>query len=354
MRVSIGKKWILQSIGYICTLLCHYILMPKILIIRFSSIGDVVLTSPVVRMLATQIPNADIHYVTKQSFTSLVEYNPHISKIHVFTDNLHQLVLKLKQENFDYIIDLHNNIRSGRLRRKLGVKSLVYHKYSFEKWLYSAFRIDRLPRTHVVEKFLQAISKLNIRNDGQGLDYYFPPDLEVPVLPEDFIAGGYFIIALGAAHKGKQCPAAKHLEYITRVNGNFVLIGGENDRYLAEDLLNGLPVEKSGRVINLCGRTGLHESASLIQNCTALITNDSGMMHIGAALGKKIISLWGQTIPEFGMYPYKPAAGSEILQPEMSRRNRKISKLGNKPVGKSHDMMQISSIRIIEALTLQQ
>jgi ADP-heptose:LPS heptosyltransferase len=302
-------------------------------------------------MVATQIPNAEIHYVTKQPFTSLVEYNTYISKIHVFTDNLHQLVLKLKQENFDYIVDLHNNIRSGRLRRKLGVKSFVYHKYSFEKWLYSTFRIDRLPRTHVVEKFLQAVAALNIRDDGKGLDYYFPPDIKQPLLPEGFITSGYFVIALGAAHKGKQCPAAKHLEYISRVEGNFVLIGGANDNALADEIMTGFTGKKtSAKVINMCGKTNLHESAVIIKNCTTLITNDSGMMHIGAALGKKIISLWGQTIPEFGMYPYKSAAGSVILQPEMSRRKRKISKLGNKSVGNLHDMMHISAIRIVEAL----
>src|SRR5665647_1727708 len=120
----------------------------KILIIRLSSIGDIVLTSLVVRCLKNQVKNAEIHFVTKQQFAFILKSNPNIEKVHVLDDNFGDLIHELVSEKFDYIIDLHNNFRSARLKRNLKVKAFSVNKLNWQKMLLIRFKINRLPQIH--------------------------------------------------------------------------------------------------------------------------------------------------------------------------------------------------------------
>src|ERR1035437_2371334 len=114
----------------------------KFLIIRFSSIGDIVLTTPVVRCLRKKFPDAQIHYLTKQSFASIVLTNPFINKVHVLKDDLNAIIEELKNENFDYIIDLHHNLRALRIKPVLKkIKSFSFNKLNIQKWVFVPFQL---------------------------------------------------------------------------------------------------------------------------------------------------------------------------------------------------------------------
>ncbi|MEQ9415680.1 MAG: glycosyl transferase, partial [Cyclobacteriaceae bacterium] len=128
----------------------------KILIIRFSSIGDIVLTTPVIRVLKTQVDNAEIHYATKARFAGLLKENPYVDKLHLLDDKLGLLITDLKREKFDHIIDLHNNLRTRIIKFSLGVKSSSFNKLNWEKWLMVNLKINKLPSLHIVDRYLQA------------------------------------------------------------------------------------------------------------------------------------------------------------------------------------------------------
>ncbi len=148
-------------------------LLKKILIIRFSSIGDIVLTTPLIRCVKKQL-NCELHYLTKKQFSSILENNPYIDKLYTYSNNLNALIPELKSENYDYIIDLHNNIRSHLVKFRLFKAGSNVNKLNLKKWLLVRFKVNLLPKIHIVERYFNAAKKLKVTNDGQGLDYFIP------------------------------------------------------------------------------------------------------------------------------------------------------------------------------------
>jgi ADP-heptose:LPS heptosyltransferase len=288
----------------------------KVLVLRFSSIGDIVLTTPVVRALAQQVPGAEVHFATKPGYRSLLETNPYVAKVHSLTGSLGDLVAQLKAERFDYIIDLHNNLRTRLIKLRLGVKSSSFDKLNLQKWLLVNLKINKLPDVHIVQRYLTAAAPLGVKDDGQGLDYFIPESQEVALgtLPEAF-RRGYVAIAIGAQHATKRLPLEKLVELCQRLAPRPVLLlGGPEDAPVAEAIIAAtneakfLRSEVSTSLIeNGCGRYSLHQSASLVRQATFVVSHDTGLMHIAAAFGKQVFSVWGNTVPEFGMYPYRTA-----------------------------------------------
>ena len=133
--------------------------MPKFLLVRFSSIGDIVLTSPVIRCLKQQVHDAEVHYLTKKNFKSVIEYNPFIDKKIYLEGELNDLVAQLKNERYDYLIDLHHNLRTLRLRRSLGVPTFSFNKLNIEKWLMVNLKINKLPAVHIVERYMETVKE---------------------------------------------------------------------------------------------------------------------------------------------------------------------------------------------------
>jgi ADP-heptose:LPS heptosyltransferase len=268
----------------------------KVLIIRFSSIGDIVLTSPVVRCLKNQA-NCEIHFLTKKAFAPLLRNNPCIDDIHTIEDTL---IAELKKEKYDLVVDLHNNMRSHKIRWLLGVKAISFHKANIEKWLKVNTPLDILPDRHLVDRYFEALESINITNDGQGLDFYIDDesiDRAKSIVGEinDFVC-----INLGATYFTKRITLDCARNIIQHAQLPVVLIGGKDTVAVGEILNDTFPET----VIDLCGKVNLQTSAAIIQHAKVVITGDSGMMHIAAAFKKKIFSIWGNTIPEFGMYPY--------------------------------------------------
>lgn len=318
----------------------------KFLIIRFSSIGDIVLTSPVIRCLKTQFPEAEVHFLTKKRNLDLIQANPYIDRIHLFEDSLPDVLRKLKEEKFDFIIDLHNNLRSLRIKIGLKTRSHTFNKLNILKWLYTRFKLNYMPEGHIVDRNLETLKSFRIVDDGIGLDYFIPPEDEFPLadLPETF-RNGYIALVLAGTYATKRMPAGKYQRLISETPLPFILLGGKSERPLADRILEW----KTGNVLDFTAKLSINQSASLVKNARLVIANDTGLMHIAAAFHKKILSVWGNTSPELGMFPYLPGEGSEILEVK-GLSCRPCSKLGYHECPKKHFrcMNDLPEIRLID------
>lgn len=304
----------------------------KFLIIRLSSIGDIVLTTPVVRCLSQQVEGAEIHYLVKKSFAPALANNPYIHKLHLFDGNLRLCIDELKDEGFDYIIDLHRNLRSFIIKRRLGVMSFSFDKLNFRKWLFTQFKINLLPDIHIVDRYLRTLRLFDVVNDGQGLDFFVSLAAREAVnqLPPDF-RSGYIALVAGAKHSTKQLPVDRLVALCNTLPKPVVLLGGPDDVALSHQILS----HTTGKVFNGCGKFRLEESAALLQQASAVITHDTGLMHIAAAFRRPIASVWGNTVPAFGMYPYLPGEGSQVFE-TAGLRCRPCSKIGYTRCPKGH------------------
>jgi len=304
----------------------------KFLVIRFSSIGDIVLTTPVVRNLKKQVDNAEIHFLTKPQFKSLLENNPYVDKIHTLKKSFNEMIEDLKHEQFDYIIDLHHNLRTFRVKNKLKVVSFSFDKLNFGKWLLVNFKINKLPDIHIVDRYFKTISLFDVVNDEQGLDYFISEKDEVGLtdLPEIF-RNGYVAIVIGAFHNTKRLTSEKIIAICKKTNLPVILLGGHENKDEAEIIKNDI----GEMAYNACGKYNINQSASLVKQCNVILTPDTGLMHIASAFKKKIISVWGNTVPEFGMYPYKAHPGSVIFEIK-GLKCRPCTKIGFKKCPKKH------------------
>ena len=292
----------------------------KILILRFSSIGDIVLTTPVIRTLKTQLADSEIHYATKHSFSSILEENPYVDKIHRLGDSLNDLIRNLRMERFDLIIDLHNNLRTRIIKSMLRVKSKSFRKLNMGKWLLTQFKINRLPNVHIVDRYMETVVHLDIKMDNLGLDFFIPGKDEMALdwLPESH-RGGFAALVVGAKFKTKQLPVNRMIELCDRINKPVVLLGGKEDQEIgkevegffrkhdaSKEMEEGLgELGKKTQIFNAVGKCNLNQSASLLKQSSWVFTHDTGLMHIAAAFKKPVYCIWGNTIPGFGMYPYR-------------------------------------------------
>ncbi len=292
----------------------------KVLLLRFSSIGDIVLTTPVIRTVKTQVDNAEVHFATKASYRGILESNPYVDKVHCLTGSLGEFIQGLRAEKFDFVIVLHNNLRTRIIKLRLGVKSASFQKLNLEKWLMVNLKINQLPHTHIVDRYLAAAEPLGVKNDSLGLDYFIPEKDEVPLdwLPAD-MQRGFVVYAIGAQHATKRLPLPRMIELCDKINRPIVLLGGKEDfdngekirafferTAVSKDFEEGLrELNKKTLIYNGCGKFNLNQSASLVRQANYVFSHDTGLMHIAAAFKKEIISIWGNTIPLFGMYPYR-------------------------------------------------
>lgn len=299
-----------------------------------SSIGDIVLTTPVIRAIKTQIKDCKVHFLTKKSFYPVLAANPYINKIHLVDEDLKEVYEDLKKENFDFIVDLHKNLRSKKVIFALKKPSATFNKLNIEKWVMVNFKMNYLPGIHIVDRYFQAVEGLQIKNDQNGLDYFIPEsdEVEISKLPKSH-QDKYIAWVIGGNHSTKIFPSEKIIAICRKLNLPVVLIGGK------EDIITGekIRTEVGGLVFNACGQFNLNQSASIVKHAEKVITNDTGLMHIASAFNKRIISLWGNTIPEFGMYPYLPGSEnkSHIIEVK-ALKCRPCSKIGFKKCPKKH------------------
>lgn len=319
----------------------------KFLIIRFSSIGDIVLTTPVIRCLKQQVAGAEVHYLTKEAFRGLVSSSPYIDKVQVLGASWELMMHQLEQEGYDYIIDLHHNLRTFRIKKRLkGVAHFSFDKLNIQKWLFTALKINRLPPVHIVDRYLDTLKKFDVVNDGKGLDYLLTDrDLvDANDLPLSHMQGHVGIV-IGAALNTKKLPVHKLKELCVALQYPIILLGGPEDRAMGEEIALVDPI----KVYNACGKFSLNESADLVRRSKLIITHDTGLMHIAAAFKKNIISVWGNTVPEFGMGPYFGNEEVKNVRAEIKNLScRPCSKIGYDKCPKGHfkcmEMQDINGI----------
>lgn len=279
----------------------------KILIVRFSSIGDIILTTPVIRCCAKQIPNAEIHFLTKPVYANLLHQNPYLTKVWKLHPDLDVMSILLNEVHFDIVLDLHNNLRTRILSKKLNAPFIRFDKINIAKWLFVHKLKKTLPRIHIVDRYMQTAKSLDVKNDAQGLNYFLTESfydrvIDIPLHP-------FVCYAIGGQLETKKLPVAKIIELCQKIEVPIVLIGGK------EDVTIGQEVSKICKnVQSFCGELSINHSAIVISKSRLVLTHDTGMMHIASALKKDIFSIWGNTIPEFGMYPYLPGSNSEMFQ----------------------------------------
>ncbi len=328
----------------------------KLLIIRFSSIGDIVLTTPLLRCLKKQKGDAiEIHYLTKDKFSSILKANPFIDKIIVLKDKLRYIIPELKQHNYDHIIDLHNNLRSTLVKLAIRKPAHSFQKLNLQKWILVNFKINYMPDVHIVDRYMQTIDFLDIKYDGKGLDYFYNKIEEVKSvdIPEE-LRSGYIVFVIGGKHFTKKMPNEKIISVLKKINYPVFILGGKEDKGEGEKIASVF----DRNVYNGCGKYSINQSASIVRQAKVVVTHDTGLMHIAAAFQKPVISIWGNTVPDFGMYPFfplnTPIEKSKIIEVK-NLSCRPCSKIGYSKCPKKHFkcMKQLNENEIAESVKAQ-
>jgi ADP-heptose:LPS heptosyltransferase len=322
----------------------------KILVVRFSSIGDIVLTTPVVRCIKNQLPSSEIHYLTKKSFLSVIEANPYIDKIYTINRSIKEIIPILKNENYDFIVDLHNNIRTKSLTFQLKKPFTRFPKLHLLKWIYVQFKIDRLPALHIVDRYFKAVEKLGVSNDQKPCDFFLLPEDKIdPFAHFGLKEKSYIAFAIGAQFATKRLPIHKIIEICEGIDDPIILLGGKDDIDISAKIKQKLP----NKIINACGLLRIGQSASVVQNAKAVITHDTGLMHIASAFQVPIISIWGNTTPSLGMSPYNPQQTTKVSIHQVAQLScRPCSKIGFQSCPKKHfHCMELQNVNEIIAQT---
>jgi ADP-heptose:LPS heptosyltransferase len=249
-----------------------------------------------------------------------------VDGIHTIDRATSEVTEVLKAAEIDYIVDLHSNVRSRAIKRTIGCVAFTLRKENLAKWMLVRGWQKR-PVAHIVERYIDSFR----RAFGANTPDAWPTIFESAVLPSGFdrSAGPWEIIAVGAAHTGKQMPLELMQSLILKAQAKghrTVLIGGNGDAETGGILSKGF----DNSLVNLVGKTSIGESAALIRAAERAYSGDTGMMHLAAAMGTPVTSIWGCTRPSLGMSPWQPTDGSIAILPERRNPMRPCSKLGNR------------------------
>ncbi len=275
----------------------------RLLFIRLSSIGDIVFTTPAIRCAKLQIPNAEIHFLTKASMKDVTVANPYIDQFHYFDNNLSFLIDQLKGIHFDYIIDLHKNFRTFKIKKALGVPALTYEKLSIQKFLLTKLHFNFMPHRHIADRCLDTLKSLGVVNDGKGLDHFIPVSLALSAkdIPTAHQAG-YVAFVIGASYATKKLPLEQLRQLCQLIEYPIVLIGGKEDAAIGAQVASANPT----KIYNACGKFNLHESALLVKQSKTVVSHDTGFLYIACAYHKKTVAIWGATSPALQVERYYP------------------------------------------------
>lgn len=297
--------------------------------------GDIVLTSPVIRSITNQL-NAVIHVLTKPAFADFYSQHPNVVK--VYEHHVQGGIIDaLRKEKYDLVIDLHNNLRSRFYTLRLGKPVRRFFKANLQKWLTVQLHNSKyLPESHLVHRYFYSLQKDGLKYDNLGLDFYFQKDFtggKGADIITQLSNGGFVLLALGGTYATKRIPYELAKALIHKTSYRFVLVGGSDCAEIANTLTNDFP----DQVTDTTAQLNIFESAWLAKHAGIVISGDSVMMHITAALKKPLIAIWGNTIPEFGMYPLYPSDMDICYNFEVPKLScRPCSKLGKDKCPKGH------------------
>jgi lipopolysaccharide heptosyltransferase II len=297
---------------------------PNILAVRFSSIGDVILTTPLFRAIRLRYPAARLTALTKDAFVPLLSQNPRLDRVIGVNagHSLRELAGDLRSQRFTHLLDLHDNLRSRVLRLLVPGNWSSYPKHRLARSLLIHTKRDAYTdRRPVPERYFSAARGLRVEPDGGPPELFWTPEAETEVV--DWLranqAEGWHPVALapGAAHATKRWPIEYWQALLAKLmaQGNpVVLVGGNDDNELASRLAADFP----GRVLNAAGRFGLQQTAALLKRAPVLVSGDTGVMHMATAVGTPVVALFGPTVRQFGFFPYSQLA--RVLQVDLECR----------------------------------
>lgn len=271
----------------------------KFLIIRFSTMGDIVLTSPLVRCLRKQFPDAAIHFLADDACRPAIEFNPHIDKLHVLAHSVELMLEELKTEEYDHIIDLQHDSKSLLVSRSLKKKPLLISPDGFRSRFITRF--TRLRTPHFADACFKAAATLKIKYDGGGLDYFIAANEETKKsdIPGAHYAG-YIACGIGVSPGAKKWPAAKWKIFCEKLDHPIILMGSNEDAPIGNEIASTDPV----KIYNACGKFSMNEMADLISKSKMFVTHENDLLHVAAAYKRPVISLWGHAASLAARYPY--------------------------------------------------
>jgi len=321
----------------------------KVLIVRFSSIGDIILTTPIVKALYEQRNDITIHYLTKQQFLPLLSKNPNINKIHTFQKSLKEVIEFLKNEKYDYLIDLHNNLRTLILKKALKIPHRSFRKLNVQKWLLVNFHYRKMPQLHVVDRYFETLNFLGVTNKLHNCELFLSDaDIVDTYKKWNIPPYTYLSVAIGAQFGTKTMPVSLIINILNKVNCSIILLGGKNDRKRSEEITDAL-IKNNKTVINAVDQLSITESAYIVAMSKTILTHDTGLMHIATAFDIPIVSVWGNTVPELGMYPYYPKKPEKYSIHQVKELPcRPCSKIGHHKCPKKHfHCMTLQNVEVI-------
>lgn len=276
-------------------------MLSKILVIQFSSIRNIVLSSPVLRCIKKQLPEAELHFLTSQSFLKHNLENPYVNRFFYLDNDLQSMTDTLANEAYDYVIDLDKSLRSFKIKKKLQTKSYTLRKLTVEKFLLTRFNINIMPGIHYTQRCINTVAALAVKDDGLGLDYFIPAKdiVSESDLPHSHLFG-FIVLAIGASSFTKKLPVHKLKELCRKIEYPIILLGGSEAAMEGEQIA----AVDNIKVYNACGKFNLNETADIIRQSKLVIAPDTALQYISCAFKKPLLALWGATTPALDVGPY--------------------------------------------------
>jgi lipopolysaccharide heptosyltransferase II len=301
----------------------------KILIIRFSSIGDIVLSTALLRALRVRFPMAQIDYVTRSEFADLVRYNQNLN--HTYTwdrrdgvPGLLRIIRELRREDHDLVVDIHHSLRSRLIRMCLRASSVVW----IDKRLRERRRLiqDKANEyssvVSVADRYIEPVGHLGVVADGKGLELHIPDAVTMAVAGRCSALGlnafeKVFGLCPGARHFTKRWPAERFtalgVQLAKTYRAKILIFGGPDEKGLCAEIAGKISSEVGvAHAADLSGTLDLLKTASAFEFCDAVVCNDSGLMHIAAAMKRPLVAFFGSTVREFGFFPI--GTNSRVLE----------------------------------------
>ncbi|MCD6116836.1 lipopolysaccharide heptosyltransferase II [bacterium] len=293
----------------------------KILVIRFSAMGDVILTTPFLRILKKEIPDAQVDFIVKLKFSPLLEGNQNISSIITVPErflDFVKLIFGLRKNRYDVVFDLQRNFKSSLIMILSGAKKKrKYKTRRFRRFVLVKFKKDIYRNNKSIPlRFLDALDEGSLKDDGKGAELNISEESKKRVsslLEEAGIIYPFNMIVLapGAGRATKRWNIKGFAEvgkHFIRLGYDVAIIGGEEDKDICKAVCS-LTGEKA---INFCGKTNLSETAAFMSICRLLISNDTGVMHMAGALNTPVVAIFGPTTKELGFFPFRGI--SQVVQ----------------------------------------
>jgi lipopolysaccharide heptosyltransferase II len=331
----------------------------KILVVRLSSIGDIILTTPLLRSLREKYPQARISFLIKKPFADLLTYSPYINELITFDKKegfrgLRRIKHQLKEQHFDVYLDIHKNWRSRYLRLGLGVKlATTYPKYILRRTLMIWFKINLYQKTNPVYlRYFESVRRLNIHYDGKGTDIHIPSEATVKVKDTLFNLGFRFdrplvIICPGATYFNKRWKSEGFTEvarYLVHKKSAFIIIhGGKEDTGLCKGIADAI----GSGATSLAGKLSLTDSAALLRLSSLVIANDSGLLHLAQSQKRPVVGIYGPTTRELGFFPIEQ--NSTVVEVSLPCRPCTPKGLNKCPKKHFRCMNDVSAERVIQA-----